>query len=169
MRSASPQRSRVRFPSGIKMTTAAVKRVAHIFAGEFLGVRENLFPQFYRFARIIGRHRFFRGRDEHFSGARRRRFRWRRCACIAMVVLGTRADLHNSDLAICSDYVVGEVEEVHFSLQYGRSYEPIPSPRDARKRLSDTTVVWPAWSARSNARGKVQRCPTTISYHPPGA
>jgi GH15 family glucan-1,4-alpha-glucosidase len=77
-------------------------------------------------------------------------------AGIDMVVLRTTAPLKGEGMVTGSDFVLGEGEEVSFTLTYGSSLSSLAKEGakvDCGKALKETEVYWECWGRRSAYRG----------------
>jgi len=71
-----------------------------------------------------------------------------------MVILRTTSELKNANMKTVSDFSVSEGEDIYFSLQYGRAYDPVPLSSDVKTMLAATLEGWRNWSSKSKAHGK---------------
>jgi GH15 family glucan-1,4-alpha-glucosidase len=92
-----------------------------------------------------------------------------------LVMLHTSVPVHGEDLKTVADFTVNAGERVWFTLTYGTSYEPEPSPIDANQAEKDTENFWLPWAGRLKYQGQyrdmVERSLITLkamTYRPTG-
>lgn len=70
-----------------------------------------------------------------------------------MAVLRTPVPLHGEDFRTVGAFTITEGQTVPFTLSYGPSHLPAPSPFDAAKALRDCEKFWCDWIERANTAG----------------
>lgn len=78
-----------------------------------------------------------------------------------LVVLRTRAKLQGEGMSTCSEWTLGEGDEMTFTLTYGTSLgtdgnKPVEDPVafDPYEAFNDTMTFWQEWNAKSKYKGK---------------
>jgi len=71
-----------------------------------------------------------------------------------LAILHASVPVHGENLKTVAEFTVRKGERVWFTLTYGASHEPDPSPIDFRRALSDSTRDWRRWSRRLQYKGK---------------
>jgi len=71
-----------------------------------------------------------------------------------VAVLHASVQVHGENLRTVADFTVSEGERVWFTLTYGESFKPDPSPIDAEQALGDTENFWTEWASRLKYDGQ---------------
>jgi GH15 family glucan-1,4-alpha-glucosidase len=71
-----------------------------------------------------------------------------------VAVLHASVQVHGENLRTVADFTVSEGERVWFTLTYGESFKPDPSPIDAEQALGDTENFWTEWASRLKYEGQ---------------
>src|SRR3954454_19656975 len=69
------------------------------------------------------------------------------------LTLCTPADVHSESMKTVADFVIGEGEEIPFSLIWSPSFRAVPVPADAGAVLETVAGLWHAWSEAHTGEG----------------
>lgn len=70
-----------------------------------------------------------------------------------MVLLRTPVPLHGENMTTRGDFVVRAGDMIPFTMTYGRSFHPVPPPRDPQQMLAATETFWRDWVAKCRIGG----------------
>jgi GH15 family glucan-1,4-alpha-glucosidase len=72
----------------------------------------------------------------------------------SLAVLHASIPVHGENLSTVADFTVNAGEQTWFTLTYGASHRPDPSPIDFEQALEDTLSFWRKWIGQFNYEGK---------------